>query len=351
MVFVLATTEAHKVPATIVDRCHRFDFHRPSLEQIAERAARVAAEEEIEIPDPAVGDDRPLRHRQLPRRARHARAARDLRRHSEVKLEDVLEILGVADAELVLDAAEALADRDREGRAADRRSACRTRAATSPSSCATWPAHLRHLFVVQTLGRGAGLVLGHGRAHRSPGSRRPSASPRARSCGRSTSSRPRSRAVKDGSEPRIQLEMALLKATQPQADLLAAGADGPRIEQRRQSAPARPEPQTPPEAAPQPERRTEPEAAAPSPRGGGNASRARRSARRAAATASVASTGGESEPESQPQPDPAAAPTLDLEQLRTLWPTVVETVRTRRTGWSAPRWPRRAPHRARGASA
>ena len=35
VVFVLATTEAHKVPATIVDRCHRFDFHRPSLEQIA----------------------------------------------------------------------------------------------------------------------------------------------------------------------------------------------------------------------------------------------------------------------------------------------------------------------------
>ena len=35
MVFVLATTEAHKVPATIVDRCHRFDFRRPRLEQIA----------------------------------------------------------------------------------------------------------------------------------------------------------------------------------------------------------------------------------------------------------------------------------------------------------------------------
>ena len=35
VVFVLATTEAHKVPATIVDRCHRFDFQRPSLEQIA----------------------------------------------------------------------------------------------------------------------------------------------------------------------------------------------------------------------------------------------------------------------------------------------------------------------------
>src|ERR671934_1631402 len=54
VVFVLATTEAHKVPATIIDRCHRFDFHRPSLQQIAGVLRKVAAEESIEIPDPAV---------------------------------------------------------------------------------------------------------------------------------------------------------------------------------------------------------------------------------------------------------------------------------------------------------
>src|SRR4051812_40681983 len=55
VVFVLATPEAHKVPATIVDRCHRFDFQRPSLEQIAGVLGRVAAQEEIEVPDPAIG--------------------------------------------------------------------------------------------------------------------------------------------------------------------------------------------------------------------------------------------------------------------------------------------------------
>src|SRR3989440_11375595 len=54
VVFVLATTEAHKVPATIVDRCHRFDFHRPSLQQIADVLRRVASEEDIEVPDAAV---------------------------------------------------------------------------------------------------------------------------------------------------------------------------------------------------------------------------------------------------------------------------------------------------------
>ena len=80
VVFVLATTEAHKVPATIVDRCHRFDFQRPSLEQIAGVLRRVAAEEGIEMPDAGRRHARPRGHRQLPRRARHARAARDLRR-------------------------------------------------------------------------------------------------------------------------------------------------------------------------------------------------------------------------------------------------------------------------------
>ena len=52
-VFVLATTEAHKVMPTIVDRCQRFDFQRPSAGQIAEVVDRVAASEGIEIADGA----------------------------------------------------------------------------------------------------------------------------------------------------------------------------------------------------------------------------------------------------------------------------------------------------------
>src|SRR5918998_4134271 len=53
-VFVLATTEAHKVMPTIADRCQRFDFQRPSLEQIAEVVRRVAAAESIEIEPGAI---------------------------------------------------------------------------------------------------------------------------------------------------------------------------------------------------------------------------------------------------------------------------------------------------------
>src|SRR6476646_3205974 len=54
-VFVLCTTEAHKVVATIADRCQRFDFQRPSLEQIATVVRKVADAESIEIDDGAVG--------------------------------------------------------------------------------------------------------------------------------------------------------------------------------------------------------------------------------------------------------------------------------------------------------
>src|SRR4051794_11415814 len=52
--FVLATTEAAKVPATVVDRCHRFDFQRPTVEQISVVLRRVAAEESIDIPPEAL---------------------------------------------------------------------------------------------------------------------------------------------------------------------------------------------------------------------------------------------------------------------------------------------------------
>src|SRR5215213_5060001 len=54
-IFVLATTEANKVLPTVVDRCHRFDFARPSQAQIAGVLRRVADEEGLELPDEAAG--------------------------------------------------------------------------------------------------------------------------------------------------------------------------------------------------------------------------------------------------------------------------------------------------------
>jgi DNA polymerase-3 subunit gamma/tau len=48
VVFVLATTEKHKVPPTIVSRCQSFDFRRPSVALLSEKLREIAAAEGIE---------------------------------------------------------------------------------------------------------------------------------------------------------------------------------------------------------------------------------------------------------------------------------------------------------------
>lgn len=51
--FILATTEIHKLPATILSRCQRFDFHRITPENITDRLKYVAENEKIELEDDA----------------------------------------------------------------------------------------------------------------------------------------------------------------------------------------------------------------------------------------------------------------------------------------------------------
>jgi DNA polymerase-3 subunit gamma/tau len=53
--FVLATTEAHKVPPTIVSRCQRFDFRRIPFQQTRDQLAKVAEAEGLHV-DPSVCD-------------------------------------------------------------------------------------------------------------------------------------------------------------------------------------------------------------------------------------------------------------------------------------------------------
>jgi DNA polymerase III, subunit gamma and tau len=49
VIFILATTEVHKLPATILSRCQRFDFRRIPPEEIADRLAYVVHQENAEI--------------------------------------------------------------------------------------------------------------------------------------------------------------------------------------------------------------------------------------------------------------------------------------------------------------
>ncbi len=53
VVFVLATTEVHKLPATILSRCQRFDFKRIEQEKICERIKYIASLENFTITDEA----------------------------------------------------------------------------------------------------------------------------------------------------------------------------------------------------------------------------------------------------------------------------------------------------------
>ena len=308
VVFVLATTEAHKVPATIVDRCHRFDFHRPSLEQIAGVLERVAAQEAIELPQPAVG--------------MIARAATGSFRDAlgtleqlvtyggkEVRLEDVLDILGVADAELVLETAEALAEGDPKGAllAVQRLS---DSGRDFRQFMIDLTAHLRHLFVVQMLGEvpDSFSVTAEHSDRLAAQAERLSQGAIVRAIEFLATG---IAAVRDGSDPRIQLELALLKATQPQADL-SLQALMFRIEQLERrlggetaSAPAEAEEPRPPTAQPR-------ASAGPAP--------AARSAGAPAAAVAHAVAPDEHE-------EPTAAPALDLERVETLWPAVAEAVR------------------------
>ncbi len=49
VMFILATTEIHKVPATILSRCQRFDFRRITADAMAERLLQIAANEQIRL--------------------------------------------------------------------------------------------------------------------------------------------------------------------------------------------------------------------------------------------------------------------------------------------------------------
>jgi len=49
VIFILATTEVHKLPATVLSRCQRFDFHRISAEDISKRLLHVAEQENIAL--------------------------------------------------------------------------------------------------------------------------------------------------------------------------------------------------------------------------------------------------------------------------------------------------------------
>jgi DNA polymerase III subunit gamma/tau len=300
-IFVLATTEANKVLPTVVDRCHRFDFKRPTAEQVAGVLRRVSEAEKVEIGPEAVALI-----------ARHATGSfRDALGTLEqlvtysgqsIVLDDVIAVLGVADADLLFGALDAVAAGEARAAllAADR---LNESGRDASQFLRDLEGHARDLLVVGTLGGEVPAEL--------------SVSPeRDARLAEQTARVPRTAvvrlldliaaalgAIKDGADARTQLELALVKAASPDLDPSTRALLG-RVEQleaalaggRPQAAPAPPPPPAPqPEAAaPEPEPRTEPE---PAPTNGG------------AATTTAVAVG------------------TDVASLRSVWPAVVEDVR------------------------
>src|SRR3954470_17158692 len=262
-IFVLATTEAHKVLPTIVDRCHRFDFQRPSLTEITTVLERVAKQEGIKA------DERAL--------AMIARSAAGSFRDAigtldqlvtyggeQVSFDDVLAALGVADADLIFRVTDALAARDVPGVLG-----CVQELADAGRDPVQFmrdlTAHLRQLVVVQALGE-APDTFSITADQTSRLEAQAAELPQNEAVRAIDLLAEAIAAVKDGSDPRIQLEVALLKAARPRVDAtmdeLLARVE--RLEGGEIPAPvaAKPRPAKP-EASPQKEPGSQAQSAAP----------------------------------------------------------------------------------------
>jgi len=111
VVFIFATTEIPKVPATILSRCQRFDFKRISVRQIAENLGHIAREEGIGISDVALS----WIAREGQGSLRDAQSIFDQvisYAGKEIKDTDVEELLDLGDRRLVSELAEAILARD-----------------------------------------------------------------------------------------------------------------------------------------------------------------------------------------------------------------------------------------------
>jgi DNA polymerase-3 subunit gamma/tau len=241
-IFVLATTEANKVLPTVVDRCHRFDFSRPTMSQIGTVLRRAADAESIAIPDEALA----LIARSATGSFRDALGTLEqLLAYSgnEIALEDVLAVLGAADADLLFGAVDAVASGD--ARAALH--AC-ARLAESGRDLGRFfgdlEAHARALMVVQVLGEVPEelRVTAEQDERLAEQARRVPGEAVVRLLELLAAAL---RAMKDGADARTQLELALVKAATPAIDPSVKALQARLARLESGAPPAAPGPRTP----------------------------------------------------------------------------------------------------------
>jgi DNA polymerase-3 subunit gamma/tau len=315
-VFILATTEAHKVMPTISDRCQRFDFQRPSMEMLSEVLNRVSAAESIEIEQPAVS----MISRSASGSFRDALGTLDqLVAYSgkTIQLDDVLELLGAADADLLFGVVDAIVASDPKAVLVSVETMAQS--GRDPARFARdMLGHLRVLLVTQTTGETP-------EAFAVTASDGPRLAAQANAIGPATLIRTIDElaaaltTIREGDEARLAVEVALLKAARPDLD---PGTEGlmRRIEKLERSGPGTPKAPAvaPPAAVPAPDPAVEPE---PEPE--------------TEAAAPVEAPSPEEPAPTDFAPLEEVAEKLDLEKLNQIWPTVIEALRASGSGPTA----------------
>jgi len=113
IIFVFATTEPHKIPATILSRCQRYDFKRIPMREILESLKKIVDEEKIIISQRGLLSITQESEGSL----RDAQSLLDQvisYGGREIRDEDIVEVLGLIDRKILSDTIEAIAERDPE---------------------------------------------------------------------------------------------------------------------------------------------------------------------------------------------------------------------------------------------
>lgn len=114
VIFIMATTEPHKIPATILSRCQRFDFHRLSVNDIAGKLRTIAEADGISIDDGSVM----LIAQRAGGAMRDAESILEQMKSSHggsITVADVNEVLGIADRTVFFDIVDKCRENDHFG--------------------------------------------------------------------------------------------------------------------------------------------------------------------------------------------------------------------------------------------
>ena len=111
IIFILATTEPHKIPATILSRCQRFDFKRVTVKDMTARMQKICNEENIVVEDKALN----LVARNSQGALRDALSILDQCisfGDNKIEYKDVVELLGTVNVEQLFELAKCIIEQD-----------------------------------------------------------------------------------------------------------------------------------------------------------------------------------------------------------------------------------------------